>query len=147
MADIVREATAVWAGTLQKGRGMTSTGSGALREAAYSFPSRFESGQGTNPEELIASAHASCFSMALSKVLGDQGYESDEIRTRAQLTLVRAGDGFKISKIHLETRGRVPNISDDDFQSAAEAAKENCPVSLLLKPGLDELTLDAHLAS
>lgn len=147
MADIVREATAVWQGTLQEGKGTTSTGSGALREAAYSFPSRFETGRGTNPEELMASAHASCFSMALSMVLGQQGHDPEEIRTRAQLTLVKTGDGFRISKVHLDTRGRVPNISDDDFQAAAEAAKENCPVSLLLKPGLDELTLEAGLES
>ena len=145
MADIVREATAVWQGSLQQGQGTTSTGSGALSEAAYSFPSRFESGQGTNPEELMASAHASCFSMALSMVLGQQGHDPAEIRTRAQLTLVQEGEGFKISKIHLETEGRVPGISAEDFQSAADAAKANCPVSLLLKPGLDELTLDAHL--
>lgn len=147
MADIVREATAIWKGSLQKGQGATSTGSGALSDAPYSFPSRFESGQGTNPEELVASAHASCFSMALSMVLGQQGHEPEEIRTRAQLTLVQTGDGFKISKVHLETHGRVPNISDDEFQSAAEAAKENCPVSMLLKPGLDELTLAAGLES
>lgn len=147
MADIVREATAVWKGSLQQGEGTTSTGSGALREAAYSFPSRFESGQGTNPEELMASAHASCFSMALSMVLGQQGHEPEEIRTRAHLTLVQEGDGFKITKVHLATEGRVPGISVDDFQSAAEAAKENCPVSLLVRPGLDELTLDAQLAS
>ncbi len=147
MADIVREATAVWKGSLQQGTGSTSTGSGALQEAAYSFPSRFESGQGTNPEELIASAHASCFSMALSMVLGQQGHEPEEIRTRAHLTLVQEGDGFKVSKIHLDTSARVPGIAAEDFQSAAEAAKANCPVSLLVQPGLDELTLDAHLES
>ncbi|MFB6284996.1 MAG: OsmC family protein [Candidatus Bipolaricaulia bacterium] len=145
MADIVREATAVWRGSLQAGKGTTSTGSGTLHEAAYSFPSRFESGEGTNPEELMASAHASCFSMALSMVLGQQGHEPEEIRTRAHLTLAQEGEGFKISKIHLETTGRVPGISADDFQSAAEAAKENCPVSLLFRPGLDELTLEAAL--
>lgn len=147
MTDIVREATAVWRGSLQTGKGTTSTASGALRDAPYSFPSRFESGQGTNPEELIASAHASCFSMALSMVLGQQGHEPEEIRTRAQLTIVQTDDGFKITKVHLETEGRVPGISAEDFQLAAEAAKENCPVSLLVKPGLDELTLTAQLSS
>lgn len=145
MADIVREATAVWKGTLQEGTGTTSTESGTLHEAAYSFPSRFESGEGTNPEELMASAHASCFSMALSMVLGQQGHDPEEIRTQAHLTLIQAGDGFKVSKVHLATNGRVPGISAADFQSAADAAKENCPVSLLFKSGLDELTLEAHL--
>lgn len=111
----------------------------------YSFRSRFEDGAGTNPEELIAAAHASCFSMALSKILGDQGHAPEKISTKASLTLSKTEAGFKISKLHLQTEGRVAGMDEAAFREAAEKAKANCPVSMLLKPGLETLTLDAKL--
>src|SRR5947207_13054980 len=103
MADINRTASAVWSGDLRNGKGSTSTAGGALRDLNYSFHSRFENGTGTNPEELIAAAHASCFSMALSKILGDQGKTPERISTKAMLTMVKTDTGFKISAVHLET--------------------------------------------
>jgi osmotically inducible protein OsmC len=145
MADSTRTGSASWNGDLRTGNGTTSTGGGGLRNLNYSFRSRFEDGTGTNPEELIASAHASCFSMALSMILGNEGHKPQNISTTAKLTMVKAGEGFKITKIHLATEGRVPNIDAAAFQRAAEKAKENCPVSLLLKPGLEALTLEARL--
>ncbi len=147
MADILRHAHASWAGDLRGGTGKASTESGALRDATVTFPSRFESGSGSNPEELIAAAHAACFSMALSGVLGAQGHAPKEIRTKATLTLSRAESGFKITKIHLETEGEVPGIDEAAFMAAAEKAKETCPISTLLKPGLQELTVDAKFVS
>jgi lipoyl-dependent peroxiredoxin len=147
MAEITRTASAFWNGDLRSGQGATSTGSGGLRDLNYSFHSRFENGPGTNPEELIASAHASCFSMALSKILGDQGHPPKSITTKASLLMIKTDAGFKISKVHLHTEGQVPGIDASAFQQAAEKAKENCPVSALLKPGLDTITLEAKLLS
>lgn len=146
MADIRRHATASWSGDLRGGTGKASTESGALRDATVTFPSRFESGTGSNPEELIAAAQAACFSMALSGGLSAQGHPPREIRTRATLLLRKGESGFKIAGIHLETEGDVPGIDEATFKAAAEKAKETCPVSTLLKPGLEELTLDARLA-
>jgi lipoyl-dependent peroxiredoxin len=145
MADIQRTATASWSGDLRTGKGVTSTGGGGLREVNYSFQSRFENGPGTNPEELIASAHASCFSMALSKILSDDGHAPQKISTKASLTMSKSEAGFRITKILLQTEGQVPNIDEAAFKRAAEKAKENCPVSLLLKPGLQSLSLEATL--
>src|SRR5690348_340157 len=99
MADIVRTGSAIWNGDLRSGKGTTSTGGGGIRDLNYSFHSRFENGQGTNPEELIAAAHASCFSMALSKILGDQGHVPQNITTKAHLTMVKTESGFKITKV------------------------------------------------
>ena len=147
MPDIQRHASATWNGDLQSGTGKASTESGALRDATITYPSRFEEGTGSNPEELIAAAHAACFSMALSGGLSRQGHPPQEIRTRATLTLRRGASGFEIAAIHLDTEGRVAGIDQAAFREAAEAAKENCPVSRLLKPGLGELTLDARLVS
>lgn len=138
--------TAVWTGDLQNGEGRISAASGAFRDLGYSFNSRFESGPGTTPEELIAAAHASCFSMALSKILGDAGNRPERIETRATLSLQKTDTGFKISRMHLKTDGKVPGIDASQFREAAEKAKENCPVSVVLKPGLEELVLDANLA-
>jgi lipoyl-dependent peroxiredoxin len=146
MADITRSANATWTGDLKGGKGSTSTGSGGLRDTNYSFHSRFENGAGTNPEELIASAHASCFSMALSKVLGDSGGTPQRISTKATLTLKKTDTGFKVSGIHLETEGQVSGMEEGAFRQAAEKAKDNCPISVLLKPGLESLTVDAKLA-
>ncbi|MEW6156399.1 MAG: OsmC family protein [Verrucomicrobiota bacterium] len=140
-----RTGSATWMGDLKSGRGHTSTGSGGLRELNYSFTSRFEQGPGTNPEELIAAAHAACFSMALSKILGDQGHPPQRIDTKATLTLSKLESGFRITRIHLATEGAVPGLSSAGFEEAAQKAKENCPVSQLVKPGLTSLTVDARL--
>jgi osmotically inducible protein OsmC len=147
MPDFKRSGTGIWRGTLQEGSGAASSQSGALQDVAYSFPTRFENAPGSNPEEMIAAAHAACFSMALSAGLGRAGTPPEEIRTKATVTLNKSEAGFKITAIHLETEGRVPGIDAAAFQQAAEGAKENCPVSKLLKPGLESLTLDAKLVS
>src|SRR5688500_6223810 len=120
MADIIRTGSAAWHGDLKNGKGTTSTGGGGLRDVVYSFHSRFENGSGTNPEELIASAHAACFSMALSKILGDQGQTPQEIRTKASVTLNKSEAGFKISRVHLQTEGIVPGLDDAGFRKAAD---------------------------
>lgn len=145
MADIIRTASAVWQGDLRTGKGSTSTGGGGLRELNYSFRSRFENEPGTNPEELIAAAHASCFSMALSMILGNQGRTPTRISTKASLTLSKTDSGFKIAKIHLQTEAQVPGMDEPAFRQAAETAKANCPVSVLLKPGLEGITLESRL--
>jgi lipoyl-dependent peroxiredoxin len=146
MADIQRSAEAVWSGDLKSGQGSITTDTGVLKNTPYSFKTRFENEkQGTNPEELIAAAHASCFSMAFSKLLADGGHPPKEVRTKATLTFVKTDTGFKISKIHLDTTGKVDGIDQTAFQQTAEKAKEGCPVSRLLKPGLDELSMKATL--
>jgi osmotically inducible protein OsmC len=145
MADIERKAQAEWNGELLKGAGKTSTGSGVLSNVPYSVPSRFESAKGTNPEELLAAAHASCFSMMLAKVLGDEKKVARSIKTQATLTLGQRGGGWKIVKIHLQTEVAGDGIDDAVLKKASEAAKEQCPVSVLLKPGLESITLDARL--
>ncbi|MGN6553422.1 MAG: OsmC family peroxiredoxin [Verrucomicrobiota bacterium] len=145
MADIQRQATAHWTGDLRTGSGATSTGSGVLRDVAYSVPSRFENGKGTNPEELIAAAHASCFSMMLAKLLGDAKKTPRDIQTKATLTLAQQSGGWKISKIHLETEVSGDGLDAETLQRAAGQAKEQCPVSTLLKPGLEAITLDVRL--
>jgi len=145
MADIQRQASAHWSGDLRSGSGKTSTGSGVLRDVPYSVPSRFESAKGSNPEELIAAAHASCFSMMLAKLLGDAGKKPGDIRTTATLTMGQRGGGWKITKVHLETRVSGEGLDAATLSRVAEQAKEQCPVSVLLKPGLEEVTLDAAL--
>ena len=145
MADIQRMAEARWRGDLRTCSGTTSSGSGVLREVAYSVPSRFENGKGTNPEELLAAAHASCFSMMLAKILGDQQKTAREIHTKATLTLGQRGGGWKIVKVHLDTE--VSGVDAETLKQAAADAKEQCPVSVLLKPGLESLTLDARAKS
>lgn len=146
MLQIERSAEAVWCGDLINGKGTTSTDTGVLRDVPYSFKTRFENDkQGTNPEELIAAAHAACFSMAFSKMLADAGHAPKEVRTKAKLTLAKTDAGFKITKIRLETTGMVDGMDEATFQKTAEKAKEGCPVSQLLKPGLEELSLKATL--
>jgi lipoyl-dependent peroxiredoxin len=140
MADLQRSGEAHWKGELLKGAGTIGTGSGVLRDVPYSVPSRFENAKGTNPEELLAAAHAGCFSMMLAKVLGDQKKVAGEIHTKATLTLGQRGGGWKITKIHLQTE--VSGIDLETLKQAAEVAKEQCPVSVLLKPGLEAITLD-----
>lgn len=126
-----RTSSAQWKGTLKEGQGVMKLGSGAY-EGPYSFPSRFESGQGTNPEELIAAAHAGCFSMAFSMLLGNAGYTPTRIDTTARVHLDAVDGGFAISRIELNTEAEVPNIDEATFQAQAKAAKENCPVSKAL---------------
>ena len=145
MADIERKGQAHWSGDLRSGSGKTSTGSGVLKDVAYSAPSRFETAKGTNPEELIAAAHASCFSMMLAKILGDLKKTALDIETTATLTLGQRGGGWKITKIHLETQANGEGIDESTLKNAADQAKEQCPISVLLKPGLESITLNVRL--
>jgi lipoyl-dependent peroxiredoxin len=137
-----RTASAVWSGRLKDGKGTISTQSGVLSDTAYSFSTRFESGRGTNPEELIAAAHAGCFTMALSAQLGTMNFTPQSLRTTATLSFEKLDAGWTIAKIHLDVSGRVPGISADAFQSAAQSAKSNCPVSRALRA---EITMTASL--
>lgn len=138
----VRSATAVWEGKLQSGKGKMKLGTGAY-VGSYSFGSRFSDEIGTNPEELIGAAHAGCFSMALSKLIEDKGFEPDKIDTNAKVTLEKKDDGFTITSIKLHTVGDIPNMEDKQFKELAEEAKKNCPVSRALK-GVD-ISLEAKL--
>jgi lipoyl-dependent peroxiredoxin len=138
-----RKADARWDGTLESGRGTMRMTSGAY-EGPYSFQSRFEEGDGTNPEELIAAAHAGCFSMALSADLGREGHEPESVQTTATVHLEKVGDGFGITRIELDSRARVPGIAEDEFQRIAEGAKQGCPVSRALG-GVDSIELKATL--
>jgi lipoyl-dependent peroxiredoxin len=137
-----RTGSAVWNGDLKGGSGAVSTESGALTDINYSFAKRFGDEPGTNPEELIGAAHAGCFSMALSKILADEGMTPEEIATSAEVTLDQVEGGFAITKVHLRTRARVPGADEAAFRRAAEAAKAGCPVSKLLTA---DITLDAGL--
>ena len=137
-----RSSQATWEGDLQSGRGNMKIGSGAW-EGAYSFKSRFEEGTGTNPEELIAAAHAGCYSMALSGALTKANHTPDRVDTVAKVLLEKAEGGFRISQIQLETKAAVPGIDDAKFQEIAEQAKQNCPVSKVLSGA--EISLDARL--
>jgi lipoyl-dependent peroxiredoxin len=138
-----RTADANWNGTLTEGSGTMEFGGGAF-SGAYSAKSRFEEGEGTNPEELIAAAHAGCFSMALSLGLEQAGHPSESVRTTADVHLTPADGGFEISRIDLHTRARVPGIDADEFQRVAEATKQGCPVSKALA-AVPEINLDAGL--
>jgi len=137
-----RKASAVWKGSLREGAGSISTDSGILNGTPYSFTTRFENAPGTNPEELIAAAHAGCFSMALSAQLATLHLTPDQIATTATLTLEKLDAGWTISKIHLDVSARVPGASADAFASAAASAKTNCPVSRVLKA---DITMSAKL--
>jgi lipoyl-dependent peroxiredoxin len=137
-----RTASAVWNGALRDGKGAISTQSGVLSDTPYSFVTRFENGKGTNPEELIAAAHAGCFTMALAAQLGTMQFTPETLRTTATLTLEKLEAGWTISKVHLDVTARLRGISAAAFEAAAVGAKENCPVSRLLKA---EITMAAHL--
>ena len=141
---MIRKASAVWNGNLKDGKGTVTTESGVLAQTPYSFRSRFETGTGTNPEELLAAAHAGCFTMALSAQLTGAGITPESLATSAALTLEKLDAGWTISKIHLEVTGRVPGVNDETFQKLAADAKANCPVSRLFKA---EITLKATLAN
>ena len=137
-----RNASAVWTGALKEGRGIISTDSGVLSDTQYSFGTRFENGKGTNPEELIAAAHAGCFSMALSAQLGTMGLTPDRIATSATVSLDKVGDGFAITAVHLTVKAKVPGADAPQFQTAANNAKAGCPVSKVLNA---TITMDATL--
>ena len=139
-----RTASARWQGGAQDGSGTLTTQSGTLADVPFTFKARFGDGKGTNPEELIAVAHAGCFSMALSFALGNAGYAPQSIDTQAALTLEKQESGFAITAIHLTTRARVPGIDAAKFHEIANGAKAGCPVSKVLKA---TITLDASLAS
>ena len=137
-----RTANAQWKGGLKDGKGSISTASGVLSNTQYSFSTRFESGAGTNPEELIAAAHAGCFSMATAFQLSGAGHPPESLHTEATLTMEQEGAGWKIAAVHLMMRAKVPGIDDAKFQELAAEAKANCPVSKVLNA---EITLDAKL--
>ena len=141
MAAIERTASGTWQGDLKTGRGTIDATSGVLRDTPFSYATRFENARGTNPEELIAAAHAACFSMAFANYLSTQGHRPLEISTRATITL----DNGVIGKMHLVTQGRVPGMSDEAFKRYAAEAEKKCPVSNLLRNGLS-ITLEAQIA-
>ena len=139
-----RKASAVWHGDLKNGKGAISTESGVLSQTQYSFSTRFENGVGTNPEELIAAAHAGCFSMALSAELGKGGITPESIRTSALLTMERIEAGWTVTEIHLEVTAKIPGADRTAFEQAANAAKAGCPISRLLNA---KITMNAQLES
>lgn len=139
-----RNASAVWYGSLREGRGEISSDSGILAETPYSFGTRFEEEKGTNPEELIGAAHAGCFSMALSMILGEHDVTPERIDTKAAVTLEQVEGGFAITKVHLTTRVEASGLDAAAFEEAANAAKEGCPVSKVLDA---EITMDATLVT
>jgi osmotically inducible protein OsmC len=139
---MIRKAKAVWRGTGRSGSGNLSTDSGVLAETPYSFSTRFENGKGTNPEELIAAAHAGCFTMAVAFRLQSAGYTPTDLETEAAVTLEPEGQGFRISQSALTLRARVPNLGEAAFAEMADDAEKNCPVSKVLNAAV---TLDAKL--
>jgi osmotically inducible protein OsmC len=139
-----RTASAHWSGGLKDGKGTVSTQSGVLNQTQYSFSTRFENGAGTNPEELIAAAHAGCFSMALSAQLGSAGMTAESIDTKATLTLDKTEAGFTITSVHLEVKVRIPGADQAKFDEATQNAKKGCPVSRVLNA---TITMDAQLVS
>jgi osmotically inducible protein OsmC len=137
-----RSASAVWKGGLKDGKGTISTDSGILSDTQYSFATRFEQGKGTNPEELIAAAHAGCFAMALSNELGQAGLTPESIRTSATVTLEKTDAGFAITAVRLNVRAKVPGADQRAFETAANSAKAGCPVSKVLNA---QITMEARL--
>lgn len=139
-----KTASAVWQGDLKSGKGTISTQSGALKENPYGFNTRFEDAPGTNPEELIGAAHAGCFSMALSMMLGQAGLTAERIETQAEVTLDKQGEGFAITAIALTLKATIPGADEAQFQQIANQAKEGCPVSKVLNA---QISLSATLVS
>ena len=139
---MIRKASAVWKGSLKEGKGTISTDSGVLSNTQYSFSTRFENGKGTNPEELIAAAHAGCFTMALSAQLGNAGITPESLETTATLTMEKLDAGFTVTKMHLDVAARIPGNDKAAFEKAAQEAKAGCPISRLLKA---EITMTARL--
>jgi osmotically inducible protein OsmC len=142
MASIQRSANAVWQGSGKDGKGNLTTQSGTLKQTPYSFHTRFGDGQGTNPEELIAAAHAGCFTMALAFKLQGAGHTAESLQTDAKLTMEQEGAGWKIAKVALNLTAKVPGLSEAEFRKLADDAKATCPVSRVLNA---EITLDASL--
>lgn len=142
MSPIIKSGSAKWEGGLKDGNGHVSTESGVLSDQPYGFNTRFEGKEGTNPEELIGAAHASCFSMALSMILGESDLTPDSIETKAEVHLEQKDGGFHVPKVHLTVEAKIPGASQEDFDKAAKTAKENCPISKLLTA---EITMDAKL--
>ena len=136
------DGSAVWSGGIKDGKGAISTKSGALKEYPYGFAARFEGKLGTNPEELIGAAHAGCFTMALSLILGEAKLTADQMETTAEVTLDKEGDGFAITAVHLTLKAKVPGATKEKFEELANKAKTGCPVSKLLKANI---TMDATL--
>ena len=139
---MIKKGSAAWKGSLKEGTGSISTETGVLKNAPYGFKARFEDGPGTNPEELIAAAHAGCFSMALSGQLGGAGMTAESIDTTATVTMEKLDVGFTVTKVHLDLRARIPGADAAAFAAAAHRAKEGCPISRLLKA---TITMDAKL--
>lgn len=137
-----RKASAVWQGGLKDGKGTISTDSGVLENTQYSFGTRFEDGKGTNPEELIAAAHAGCFSMALSGQLGNANMKAESINTTSTVTMEKDDKGFTVTEVHLEVTARIPGADEAAFKTAAENAKIGCPISRLLNA---KITMNARL--
>ena len=134
--EIKRSASAVWNGAIRDGKGAITTGSGALKAHPYGFAARFEDKPGTNPEELLAAAHAGCFTMALSLFLTEAQLVPEELKTSAEVTLEKQDAGFTITKVHLNVQGRVPGADAARFQELAQKAKENCPLSKVLRASI-----------
>lgn len=139
---MIRKANAVWRGTGRDGEGALSSGSGVLKDTPYSFKTRFEDQPGTNPEELIAAAHAGCFTMALSLILGEAKLTAEKMETVAEVSLDKDGDGFSITAVHLTLKAKIPGATQEQFEKLTGMAKAGCPVSKLLKANI---TLDATL--
>jgi lipoyl-dependent peroxiredoxin len=139
-----RTASAAWTGGLKDGKGSISTQSGILKDTQYGFSGRFENGPGTNPEELIAAAHAGCFTMALSAQLGEAGMTAESLKTNAVVTLDKSEEGFSITAVHLDLVAKIPGADQKAFEELANKAKQGCPVSKLLKA---EITLNTKLES
>jgi len=139
-----RTASAIWSGDLKSGHGALATHSGVLKETPYSFATRFETAAGTNPEELIAAAHAGCFTMALSASLGRAGFTPKRLATQASVSLEQVSGNWTITGVHLENEAWIPGISEEKFQQVAADAKANCPVSRLLRA---DISLNARLAA
>ncbi|MDE7546870.1 OsmC family protein [Acetobacter fabarum] len=142
MSSIIKHGSAHWEGAIKTGKGTVSTQSGALNQQPYGFNTRFEGQSGTNPEELLGAAHAACFSMALSLILGDAGFTATSIDTQADVSLSKTDGGFEITSIALTLRAKVPNATQQQFTTLANKAKEGCPVSKLFRAAI---TLDATL--
>lgn len=139
-----RKGSAVWSGSLKEGKGVVSTESGVVKEAQYSFGTRFEEQKGTNPEELVAAAHAACFSMALSAQLTNAGATPERVATTATVTLEKLEPGFTVTAVHLDVTAKVPGASQNTFDTAANNAKSGCPISRLLNA---TITMTARLES
>ena len=144
MTSMKRNATAFWKGDLKGGKGVISTQSGVLDQTQYSFSTRFENGKGTNPEELVAAAHAGCFAMALSMTLGQEGMTADSIEARATVSLDQKDGGFAVTSSHLDVNVKIPGCDKGKFDQAAQNAKAGCPISKLLNA---EITMNAQLES